>query len=104
MCGQRILGSECSKICSGKHPVDSRCDRHFGVQQHRAARTGTFKKEFLTIFGIQGASTLSSITGQLAKGGDMAKTLDMKGREAAVELIEVGAYTFLLKGILNCFS
>ena len=37
----------------------------------------------------QGASTLSSITCQLAKGGDMAKTLDMKGREAAVELIEV---------------
>ena len=58
----------------------------------------------LTIYGIQGASTLSSITGQLAKGGDMAKTLDMKGREAAVELIEVGAYTSLSKGILNCFS
>ena len=43
----------------------------------------------ITIYVIQGASTLSSITGQLAKGGDMAKTLDMKGREAAVELIEV---------------
>ena len=39
--------------------------------------------------GLQGASTLSSITSQLAKGGDMAKTLDMKGREAAVEMISV---------------
>ena len=57
----------------------------------------------MTIFGIQGASTLSSITGQLAKGGDMAKTLDMKGREAAVELIEVGANISILKGILNYF-
>ena len=38
---------------------------------------------------------MSSITGQLAKGGDMAKTLDMQGREAAVELIEVCANIFL---------
>ena len=37
----------------------------------------------------QGAGTLYTITSQLTKGGDVAKTLDMKGREAAVQLIEV---------------
>ena len=37
----------------------------------------------------QGAGTLYTITSQLTKGGDTAKTLDMKGREAAVELINV---------------
>ena len=38
----------------------------------------------------QGAGTLYTITSQLTKGGDVAKTMDMKGREAAVQLIEVG--------------
>ena len=77
---------------SGKHPVDKRCCGNYGVQQHRAVRTGTPLLKTIQSwqqYGIQGASTLSSITSQLAKGGDMAKTLDMKGREAAVELIEV---------------
>ena len=37
----------------------------------------------------QGAGTLYTITSQLVKGGDTAKTLDMKGREAAVQLINV---------------
>ena len=37
----------------------------------------------------QGASTLYSLTSQLTKSGDISKTLDMNGREAAVELIEV---------------
>ena len=37
----------------------------------------------------QGSGTLYSITSNLASGGDMAKTLDMKGRESAVKLIEV---------------
>ena len=36
----------------------------------------------------QGAGTLYTITSQLTKGGDVAKTLDMKGRNAAVKLIE----------------
>ena len=46
--------------------------------------------EFNTIDQLdQGAGTLYTITSQLTKGGDVAKTLDMKGREAAVELIEV---------------
>ena len=36
----------------------------------------------------QGAGTLYSITSQLVKGGDVAKTLDMKGREAAVKLVD----------------
>ena len=75
---------------SGKHPVDKRCCGNYGVQQHRAVRTGTpLLKTIQSSQQYQGASTLSSITSQLAKGGDMAKTLDMKGREAAVELIEV---------------
>ena len=37
----------------------------------------------------QGAGTLYTITSQLVKGGDVSKTLDMKGREAAVELVDV---------------
>ena len=37
----------------------------------------------------QGAGTLYQITSQLVKGGDIAKTLDMKGREAAVALVDV---------------
>ena len=37
----------------------------------------------------QGAGTLYTITSQLTKGGDISKTLDMKGREAAVQLINV---------------
>jgi hypothetical protein len=37
----------------------------------------------------QGSSTLASITGALGANGQMAKTLDMKGREAAVNLISV---------------
>merc|ERR1719312_393903 len=36
----------------------------------------------------QGAGALYSITSQLVKGGDLAKTMDMKGREAAVTLVE----------------
>ena len=36
----------------------------------------------------QGAGTLYSITSQLVKGGDVSKTLDMKGREAAVKLVD----------------
>ena len=58
----------------------------------------------MKIYEIQGASTLSSITSQLAKGGDMAKTLDMQGREAAVELIEVCAYISLWIRIMYFFS
>ena len=37
----------------------------------------------------QGAGTLYTITSQLTKGGDIGKTLDMKGREAAVALVDV---------------
>ena len=37
---------------------------------------------------IKGAGTLYSITSQLVQGGDTAKTLDMKGREAAVKLVD----------------
>ena len=36
----------------------------------------------------QGAGTLYGITSQLVGGGDVAKTLDMKGREAAVKLVD----------------
>ena len=36
----------------------------------------------------QGAGTLYTITSQLVKGGDVSKTLDMKGREAAVALVD----------------
>ena len=39
----------------------------------------------------QGASTLYSLTSQLVKNGDISKTMDMRGREAAVELIEVNS-------------
>ena len=49
----------------------------------------------------QGAGTLYTITSQLTKGGDVAKTLDMKGREAAVQLIEVRFLTPLLNNCLN---
>ena len=49
----------------------------------------------------QGAGTLYTITSQLTKGGDVAKTLDMKGREAAVQLIEVRFLTPLLN---HCFD
>ena len=49
----------------------------------------------------QGAGTLYTITSQLTKGGDVAKTLDMKGREAAVQLIEVKFLTPLLN---HCFD
>ena len=41
------------------------------------------------VIQLQGAGTLYTITSQLTKGGDVAKTMDMKGREAAVQLIEV---------------
>ena len=46
--------------------------------------------EFDTIEELeQGAGALNSITSKLVQGGDMAKTLDMKGREAAVKLVQV---------------
>ena len=37
----------------------------------------------------QGAGALYSITSPLVQGGDISKTLDMKGREAAVKLVGV---------------
>ena len=37
----------------------------------------------------QGAGALYSITSPLVLGGEMSKTLDMKGREAAVKLVSV---------------
>ena len=40
----------------------------------------------------QGAGALLSITSSLVRGGDISKTLDMKGREAAVKLVGVGHY------------
>ena len=43
----------------------------------------------------QGAGTLYTITSQLTKGGDISKTLDMKGREAAVQLINVRLDKFI---------
>ena len=33
---------------------------------------------------------------QLVKGGDVSKTLDMKGREAAVKLVDVSAHSHFL--------
>ena len=36
---------------------------------------------------FQGAGVLYTITSQLVQGGDMAKTLDMRGREGAIDLI-----------------
>ena len=51
--------------------------------------------EFDTIEELeQGAGTLYGITSQLAKGGDLSKTLDMKGREAALTLVSVCANMF----------
>ena len=44
----------------------------------------------------QGAGALYSITSQLVKGGDLAKTLDMKGREAAVTLVGVSLMFYSL--------
>ena len=49
--------------------------------------------EFDTIEELeQGAGALNSITSKLVQGGDMAKTLDMKGREAAVKLVHVSGF------------
>ena len=48
--------------------------------------------EFNTIEQLdQGAGALYSITSPLVQGGDMTKTLDMKGREAAVKLVGVSS-------------
>ena len=41
----------------------------------------------------QGAGALYSITSPLVQGGDISKTLDMKGREAAVKLVGVSSKT-----------
>lgn len=37
------------------------------------------------------SSILDFVSSQLVSGGDMSKTLDMKGREAAVQLIDVSS-------------
>ena len=52
----------------------------------------------------QGAGTLYTITSQLTKGGDISKTLDMKGREAAVQLINVRLLEFCFNCINLCIT
>ena len=52
----------------------------------------------------QGAGTLYTITSQLVKGGDISKTLDMKGREAAVALVDVFIKQIFSENMLTCYT